>query len=165
MAKELQNNMLMFTHSKIEIDAGVAEQVVQHFRQLDQCIASPYGTWHSQHMSHNPFPWFQSTYDRVASAIGDLRIDGWWFNCGRAGDGCRQHTHEPFPWAAVLYVQVPENSGGIEFCRQGEYTVFQPTTGDFILSPGSVAHRVLPSLSTDPRISVAFNLAKYNKTD
>ena len=64
----------------------------------------------------------------------------------------------------MLYVQVPENSGGIEFRRQEEYQVFYPTAGDFIEFSGNLAHRVLPNLSDDYRISVAFNLlSRINK--
>jgi hypothetical protein len=62
----------------------------------------------------------------------------------------------------VLYVQTPENSGGIEFRRQEEYQVFYPAAEDFIQFAGSLAHRVLPNLSSNYRISVAFNFKAVN---
>lgn len=148
----------MFTLSQVEVDSEVAAQVVALFQQLDRGRGGALGTWHGQRLRDNPYPWFQSTFDRVATALGDLRIDEWWFNCGQAGDEYRWHEHVPYPWAAVLYVQTPENSGGIEFRRYEEYQVFNPTVGDFIQFAGNLAHRVLPNRSTDYRISVAFNL-------
>lgn len=148
----------MFTHSRIDVDAGVAEEVVKLYKSLDRGRGGPYGTWHGARLHNNPYPWFQETYDRVASSIGDLTIDQWWFNCGQSGDEYRWHEHVPYKYAAVLYVQVPENSGGIEFRKHEEYQIFQPSMGDFILFPGNLAHRVQQNNSSDYRISAAFNL-------
>lgn len=153
----------MFTLSQVEVDSEVAAQVVALFQQLDRGRGGPMGTWHGQRLRDNPYPWFQSTFDRVTAALSHLRIDEWWFNCGQAGDEYRWHEHVPYPWAAVLYVQTPENSGGIEFRRQEEYAAFQPVAGDFLLFSGNLAHRVLPNKSADYRISVAFNLTSRSK--
>ena len=148
----------MFSQSSIEIDPGIAEQVVKLYHTLDRGRGGPCGTWHSRRLNHNPYPWFQATYDRVAAAVGNLRIDEWWFNCGDLGDEYRWHEHSPYPWAAVLYIQTPANSGGIEFRKQDEYQIFQPNPGDFILFEGRQAHRVQKNNSTNYRISAAFNL-------
>ena len=150
----------MFEQSRLEVDPGIAEQVIQLYRDLDNARGGAYGTWHSRRLRTNPYPWFDATFNRVAVSTGDLKIDEWWFNCGEPGDEYRWHSHNPYPWAAVLYIQTPENSGGIEFKRRGEFQVFQPAVGDFLLFPGNLAHRVLKNHSADFRISVAFNLKR-----
>ena len=151
---------MLFEQSKISVDSGVALEVIELYRDLDNARGSAYGTWHSRRIKINPYAWFAVTFNRVASAIGDLIIDEWWFNCGAPGDEYRWHTHSPYQKAGVLYIQTPENSGGIEF-RQGEerYT-HTPQAGEFLLFSGNLAHRVLPNNSTDYRISVAFNFKK-----
>ena len=149
---------MMFTQSRIDIDLGVAEEVVKLYESLDRGRGGPCGTWHSSRISHNPYEWFSATFNRVAAAVGDLTIDEWWFNCGEPLDEYRWHTHSPYAWAGVLYIQTPENSGGIEFRRQEEYYTHTPQAGEFLLFSGNLAHRVLKNMSTDFRISVAFNL-------
>jgi len=150
----------MYTQSRIEVDAVVAEEVVRLYRDLDNARGGLYGTWHSRRIRTNSYPWFEATFNRVAASIGELTIDEWWFNCGEPGDEYRWHSHTPYLWSGVLYIQTPENSGGIEFQRKGEFHVFQPSVGDFLLFPGTLAHRVLKNMSGDFRISVAFNFKK-----
>jgi hypothetical protein len=147
----------MYTQSRIAVDAGVAEQVIKLYKDLDNARGGRYGTWHSRRIRANPYGWFAATFDRVAAEVGDLQIDEWWFNCGEPGDEYRWHAHTPYSWSGVLYIQTPTNSGAIEF-RQGEsHETVQPSAGDFLLFPGNLAHRVLKNNSTDFRISVAFN--------
>ena len=148
---------LMFEQSRLEIDKSVADEVVNLYRDPKNARGHRYGTWHSPRIRTNPDPWFAATFNRVAAAVNNLVINEWWFNCGAPGDEYRWHGHNPYPLAGVLYIQTPENSGGIEFRRQEEYQVFQPTAGDFLLFSGNLAHRVLKNQSTDFRISVAFN--------
>lgn len=150
----------MYTHSRIDVDDGVAAEVIKLYKDLDNARGGQYGTWHSRRIKHNPYSWFDSTFNRVATAIDDLRIDEWWFNCGVPGDEYRWHAHTPYLWAGVLYIHTPVNCGGIEFRQFDSYETFQPSVGDFLLFPGTLAHRVLPNLSTDYRISVAFNFKK-----
>lgn len=148
----------MFEQSKICVDADVAPEVIKLFKELDHGRGGAHGTWHGSRLRGCSYPWFQATYDRVAEAVAPLQIDQWWFNCGEAGDEYLWHSHSPYKYAAVLYVQVPENSGGIEFRRYEEYQSFQPTVGDFIQFSGNLTHRVQTNKSNDYRISVAFNL-------
>jgi hypothetical protein len=150
----------MFTQSNILVDDGVAQEVVRLFKELDHGRGGRLGTWHGVRQRLNPYEWFQPTFDRVASAVYPLKIDQWWFNCGEPGDEYRWHAHNPYTHSGVLYVQVPENSGGIEFRRHEEYQVFYPVAGDFIQFAGNLAHRVLPNKSNDYRISVAFNFKR-----
>ena len=147
----------MFTQSRILVDDDVAPEVVKLYRDLDHARGGAYGTWHSRRIRTNPYPWFSATFNRVAAAVGDLTIDEWWFNCGEPLDEYRWHIHRPYEWAGVLYIQTPENSGGIEFRRQEEYYTHTPQAGEFLLFSGNLAHRVLKNHSDDFRISVGFN--------
>lgn len=149
---------MMITHHKIEVDAPVAPEVIKLFHQLDNARGGQYGTWHSRRLNHNPHVWFDATYKRVQHAFASLQIAEWWFNCGAPGDESRWHSHTPYLWAAVLYVQMPEHAGAIEFKRQAEFQIWEPKVGDLILFPGNLAHRVHKNLSDQFRISAAFNL-------
>jgi hypothetical protein len=150
----------MFSQSTIIVDPCVAEEVIKLYKDLDNARGGAYGTWHSRRIRTNPYPWFEGTFNRVAAAVSDLTIDEWWFNCGEPLDEYRWHTHSPYKWAGVLYIQTPENSGGIEFRQQEEYYTHTPQAGEFLLFSGNLAHRVLKNMSTDFRISVAFNFKR-----
>ena len=147
----------MFTQSSISVDDNLAEEVVKLYRDPSNTRGHRYSTWHSLRIKTNPYPWFTETFNRVAAAVSDLVIDEWWFNCGAPGDEYRWHTHRPYTWAGVLYIQTPNNSGGIEF-RQGEerYT-HTPQAGEFLLFSGNLAHRILKNHSDNFRISAGFN--------
>ena len=147
----------MFEQRRLAVDPGLASEVVRLYKDPRNAHGHRYSIWHSSRIRTNPYPWFASTYNRVVESIGELTIDEWWFNCGAPGDEYRWHTHNPYKWAGVLYIQTPENSGGLEFKRHGEFQVFQPSMGDFLVFPGNLAHRVLKNMSEDFRISVAFN--------
>lgn len=150
----------MYTQSHIAVDEGVATEVEKLYRDLDNARGGQYGTWHSRRIKHNPYPWFAATFNRVAAAVGDLRIDEWWFNCGEPGDEYRWHSHTPYLWSGVLYIQTPEDCGAIEFRHKEAHEIVQPSVGDFLLFPGTLAHRVLKNQSTDFRISAAFNFKR-----
>ena len=147
----------MFEKSKISVDRNIAKEVVKLYRDPKHARGHRYGTWHSPRIRSNPYLWFESTFNRVAAAASELTIDEWWFNCGAPGDEYRWHTHTPYSWAGVLYIQTPENSGGIEFRQDQERYTHTPQAGEFLLFSGNLAHRILKNMSTDFRISVGFN--------
>lgn len=149
---------MLFTQHKILVHAQVAPEVIKLYHQLDNVRGGQYGTWHSRRLNHNPHTWFDHTYDQVKLVLGDLQIAEWWFNCGAPGDENRWHSHSPYLWAAVLYIQMPDHAGAIEFKRQAEFQMFDPQVGDLIVFPGNLAHRVHKNLSDQFRISAAFNL-------
>lgn len=149
---------MMYSLSRIEIDDGVAEKVSALFKTLDRKRGGLAGTWHSPRMRSNPYPWFETTFNRVQSQLADYRIDEWWFNCMENQDEYRWHEHVPYPWVAVLYVQATEETSAIEFRNQGEHQIFHPKSGDLLLFPGNRVHRVLRNQSKNYRISVGFNL-------
>ena len=146
----------MFTQSRISVDDNIAEEVVKLYRDPKHARGHRYGTWHSPRIRSNPYLWFEATFNRVAAA-SNLTIDEWWFNCGAPGDDYRWHTHTPYLWAGVLYIQTPENCGGIEFKQGDERYTHTPQLGEFLLFSGNLAHRILKNMSRDFRISVGFN--------
>lgn len=155
----------MIAESQIVVDPAVAGEVIKLFKELDHGRGGSMGTWHGPRLKGCPFPWFETTYNRVVDAVAPLQIDQWWFNCGEKGDVYRWHSHFPYAQAAVLYVQVPERSGGIEFKDRGEFWHHDPEVGDLLVFSGALAHRVLPNQSEHYRISVAFNLlGRINKS-
>ena len=111
--------------------------------------------WQSNPYTSQPFSWFEEVYHSVEQQIGP--IDSFWFNVNTRGQSTGWHSHSRYCTVAVLYVTVP--SGDIEF-RQGEaYWSETPKSGDLLVFPGSLEHRVLANTSTDCRISVAFNVS------
>ena len=146
----------MFEKSKISVDRNIALEVVKLYRDPKHARGHRYGTWHSPRIRSNPYPWFESTFNKVAAA-SNLTIDEWWFNCGAPGDEYRWHTHSPYKWAGVLYIQTPKNSGGIEFKQDQERYTHTPQAGEFLLFSGNLSHRILKNHSDDFRISVGFN--------
>lgn len=149
---------MMYTRSCVSVDPVVSLKVIELFRTLDRGRGGVAGTWHSPRYKQNPYPWFEDIFSQVKSQLGELKIDEWWFNCMEHGDEYRWHEHVPYPWVAVLYLQVPENTGAIEFRRQDEYQIYRPKVGDLLLFPGNRVHRVLTNNSSEYRISVGFNL-------
>jgi len=147
----------MFKQSRLEVDLGVAEEVVRLYKDPKNARGHRYSTWHSPRIRTNPYSWFAATFNRVAGAVNNLVIDEWWFNCGAPGDEYRWHTHTPYKWAGVLYIQAPENSGGLEFRNNEERYTHTPQAGEFLLFSGNLSHRILKNHSDDFRISVGFN--------
>jgi hypothetical protein len=147
----------MFEKNRISVDDNVADEVVKLYRDPSNALGHRYSIWHSPRIRTNPYPWFTETFNRVAESIGELTIDEWWFNCGATGDEYRWHTHTPYKWAGVLYIQAPENSGGLEFRHSDNRYTHTPQAGEFLLFSGNLAHRILKNHSDDFRISVGFN--------
>ncbi len=152
----------MFEHGRLAVDPGLVKEIIRLYRDPVNARGHSYGLWHSSRIRNNPYPWFNTTFNSVEDKVAGsgLTIDEWWFNCGAPGDEYRWHSHNPYPWAGVLYIQTPENSGGLEFKKSGEFFTFQPTEGDFLVFPGILTHRILKNMSGDFRISVGFNFKK-----
>ena len=143
----------MIRLDRVDIEQGLVQQIAEQ-RRLNQRDRSGRG-WQSKPYTSQPFSWFDTTYQQVETLLGP--IDSFWFNVNTQGEGTGWHSHSRYNTVAVLYVTVP--SGDIEF-RQGEaYWSETPKSGDLLVFPGSLEHRVLANTSTDCRISVAFNVS------
>lgn len=115
------------------------------------------GGWQYE-IHRSPPIWAQSILDQVIDTLPNYKIDSIWFNINGPGHYNRWHTHRIRKHAAVLYVQVPENSGHIEFRQKHQVHKIYPTVGQLLVFPSDLEHRVLMNNSTENRISVAFNL-------
>ena len=80
-----------------------------------------------------------------------------WFNINSTGNSNNWHHHGGHPMVGVFYIQVPKNSGSIEFQKNEEVFSYLPSVGDFLLFSGNLNHRVLENQSTEDRISLAIN--------
>lgn len=78
-----------------------------------------------------------------------------WFNVNGLGAHHNWHSHGGASVVGVFYVQVPEESGDIEFKDAPSIT---PYPGLLLIFPAGLEHRVLPNKTNNPRVSMAFNI-------
>ena len=108
---------------------------------------------------------------------GDMEIISHWININDHRSFNRRHRHNDAVWSAVLYVQVPNNSGDIRFynpahdqlnyewSKVNQLTHFNspcwtiaPNPGDLFIFPAWLDHEVEPNMNqNEERISIAFN--------
>ncbi|WP_370977866.1 TIGR02466 family protein [Agaribacterium sp. ZY112] len=99
-----------------------------------------------------------------------------WVNVNQAQDWNVPHTHIPSDWSGVAYIDVGDSASEIgEATKAGDIMFFNPLpmgqaqkrpatvnytpqVGQLILFPSYLMHMVAPHQSSDPRISVAFNI-------
>ena len=136
----------------IDLPEGLAELIAEQ-RRLNPRDRQGRG-WQSVRYHSQPFSWFDSVFNAVEAEIGI--VDAWWFNVNQSAEYTNWHAHPSYKTVAVLYVTVP--GGAIEFRQGASYWTETPKPGDLLVFPGTLEHRVLPNPSTDPRISIAFNL-------
>ena len=113
-----------------------------------------------------------------------IQISALWANINGKGDFNVSHIHAGSDISGVLWIQIPENSGVIEFTSPHMYNQFKerqiykqkiiddagihpawyltPTEGNVIFFPSSLFHEVDPNNSERDRISVSFNLNIIN---
>ena len=148
----------MITQRQMPVPPGLLAQIMA-LPQSDPGIKnSNQGGWHSQVSWSVPL-WFQETAQSIEQVTG-LRIHSLWFNINGPGHSNRWHTHgQTMPNIGVWYIQTPPNSGAFELDTGSEILTIEPSPGLLITHPGGPRHRVLENLSTEPRVSVAFNFA------
>lgn len=130
------------------------------------------GGWHSTSWSHTKkysgrdWSWLSPTVEKLLSLVAlrwQYPFDRGWFNINKFGNSNNWHHHGQHPIVSVFYISVPLNSGSIEFCKDNTTFTYTPVTGDFLIFPGDLEHRVLESTATEDRISMAVNFKKINK--
>jgi len=82
-----------------------------------------------------------------------------WFNISPKNAYHDWHSHGRYNRIGVFYIQIPENSGNIEFKDNDTIYSITPYEGLLLIAPGGVEHRVLSNNSDQDRISMAFNLS------
>ncbi len=94
-----------------------------------------------------------------------LRMIQSWFNLTPPGGFQDMHTHEFEELCGCFYLDVPPNSGDIEFAPLVEFASKQPRvkvptyTGMYVFFPGYLLHRVTYNRSSAQRMSFCFNFA------
>ena len=101
-------------------------------------------------------------------------IQNLWFNINTRDDWNYPHTHPQAILSAVVYIEVPEDSGNIVFDRPDHLALYTdrpdrpskygnikhtivPEAGTLLVFPAWVTHHVTPSNSDEERITVAIN--------
>jgi hypothetical protein len=125
--------------------------------ESNQC--SNKGGWQIDYQDDPP-EWIQSTYDQARAHMSDYRIKRAWINVNGPGHSNRWHRHHINDYTAVLYVQVPENSGIMEFRVDRVDYPIQPVAGKLFVFSSNYMHCVHENKSQDNRISMAFNIVK-----
>eukprot|EP01038_Epipyxis_sp_PR26KG_P007932 gene7932-10765_t len=88
-----------------------------------------------------------------------------WCSVHANGSYHQAHHHASSVLSGVFYITSPPKSGSIVFeDPRGSHPPFgktleiQPKPGDLVLFPSWLIHRVSPTLTNEPRISISFNL-------
>lgn len=118
---------------------------------------------------------------KVDMAKYSLTISQMWANVNGTNSYNRSHQHPDSFISGVYYLKVPKNSGNIVFedprnpwcILQGSYTEldkfsateveYEPISGNLILFPSYLPHRVEMNQSRDDRISISFNVSLLKK--
>jgi len=123
----------------------------------NQC--SNKGGWQIDYQDNIP-AWIKSTYDQATAHMAGYSVKRAWINVNGPGHSNRWHRHHIDDYTAVLYVQVPENSGIMEFRVDRVDYPIQPVVGKLFVFSSNYLHCVHENKSSDDRISMAFNLVR-----
>lgn len=143
----------------IEIPDGLVDNILtwMEIRSSNHC--SNRGGWQADYQD-NPPDWIQPFYAQMTNFFNDYRIIGAWFNVNGPGHSNRMHRHHIGETSAVLYLQVPENSGRLVFKQGRVFTPIQPTVGKLLVFSSELMHEVEENKSQENRVSMAFNLVQ-----
>ena len=130
---------------------------------------------HKTNVKANMSSWFMQKQHAQFQIVGDKAISiakknsphdigmelfDCWGVIYQKDDWTKVHDHWPHLWSFVYYIQCGENDSPLEFPdvrRHGEHLV-QPLSGDMVLFPGWLRHKVSPQLADNERIIVSGNL-------
>ena len=135
------------------------------------------GRWENQYIDLDLIPEIKPIFS-MACKIGKSIINNplviphkqlgfsyneFWFNISNLGDNTGWHDHkENAKVSGVFYINVPKKSGNIIFRKKVkdkcEKWFVIPKDGMMILFPSKLEHCVEINKSSEPRISLAFNL-------
>jgi hypothetical protein len=117
--------------------------------------------WQSKQYSDiKEVPWIAKFLkDCCLTANIDNTPTAFWFNVNPKHAHHRWHSHGGASTIGIFYIQIPENSGNIEFKQKHNtiVTSITPYEGLLLIAPAGIEHRVLANNSDADRISMAFN--------
>lgn len=159
--------------TKIDINPEFVPQVIELSKTADSVRKSNRGGWQSDLCSPRTFPWAKYVVDQVIAASNITTDITYWFNVNSKDNYNEWHDHDQGDkdqLCGCLYLQVPDNSGNIEFRSKRPRTKpnadclsIKPEVGLLVLFPDDMFHRVEPNQSDEDRISMAFNFWKMVK--
>ena len=105
----------------------------------------------------------------------NLRLDNCWLNINYTNNYNLRHVHPCSLFSGVIYISVDENSGKIIFDNNShaehyptlknietdlfhKMVNYTPKNGLIVIFPAWLHHQVQPNSSSEPRISIAFNV-------
>lgn len=156
----LVNNNMELQEYTIDIPQDLATNILAFKESIpDGNHCSNRGGWQIDYQDAPP-DWIETTYQAVKDLVPEYTVKRAWINVNGPGHSNRWHRHHVNEYTAVLYIQVPENSGKMEFRVDHINYPIQPVVGKFYIFSSNYMHCVHENKSNDNRISMAFNLIK-----
>lgn len=139
--------------------------VLDRLPDLKQSIISSFADWMYNYHHLSP----SCTY----------HIDQAWINRHSTGDWAQVHNHPDFDYSGVYYLNVPPDSGGINFSVDPFHSNFYrgktpfittetlnnslecsitPENGDLVIFPSFLSHSVEKNMTSSCRYSLAFDI-------
>lgn len=143
----------------LEIPEDLVDNILALKEVRDSLHCSNRGGWQLDYQNDPP-EWIQAFHAQLTDFFKDYTITRAWFNVNGPGHSNRMHRHHVGETSAVLYVQVPENSGRIVFQQGRVFNPIQPIAGKLLVFPSDLMHEVEQNKSQENRISMAFNLVQ-----
>jgi uncharacterized protein (TIGR02466 family) len=130
--------------------------------------------WHElEKLSSFVFQKSEEVWQRWGMIPVEKRIEKSWINVHPPGAYTDEHSHGDVSIVATVYLYLPKNSGFIEFRNPLEYPwsgypkfdlnhalwkSIPCVTGDILLFPGWLHHRVQPNNSEEDRVVLTMNI-------
>lgn len=143
----------------VEIPEGLIDNIIDHMQVRISNTCSNRGGWQADYQNDPPV-WIQPFYATLVEFFAGYKITRAWFNVNGPGHSNRSHRHHVGETSAVLYLQVPPNSGRIVFQEHRTFTPIDPVPGKLIMFSSDILHSVEENKSQENRISMAFNLVR-----
>lgn len=116
--------------------------------------------WQSpQYSTTENIPWIDNFLKECLSVANlTKKLSALWFNISPTHAHHTWHSHGKVTTIGIFYIQIPNDSGNIEFRQNDIIHSITPYNGLLLIAPGGTDHRVLANKSNEDRISMAFNL-------
>ena len=158
---------MLYTLAHYPLDPALAQSALfQTTIEPKRLLGKRTTGWHSEYRyTLDSAGTFKQTLAHILSLYPDWVLDRWWINVCGFGESTDAHYHGYNMTSIVYYVQVPPNSGSIEFKDPNSWFTddrawvgYRPTAGDIVAFDGMLLHRVAANLSTEQRVSIGINL-------
>ena len=187
MSQKYESSVGLFStplwHYRIPPQEDAVKWALEYEKENSESVLlSNKGGYQSKSISDfTQIPFFDVIKDNLKQ-LPHFWFQNWWLNINRKGDYNTTHTHPSSDLSAVY--SITDNNGTLllinplnhsnyaieRFCEWEDHQLFSNTSrvttisGDLIVFPAHVPHRVDPNLFDNPRISIAFNM-KFREKD